>query len=175
MDLQMPVMDGYTATNIIKNDTELKNIPVIALTASAMKHEKDKFVIVVNDLLLKPINKYELINILIKYLPFERITENKKLKPLNIDILPPLDMPLKIPIEIKAELLRKFTPRITKLQKSLNFDELIIFGNDFEDFIEKNEIIQIKEHCLLLKDQIASYNIEQIIYSLKRLSTYLNS
>ena len=63
MDLQMPVMDGYTATNIIKNDTELKNIPVIALTASAMKHEKDKFGIVVNDLLLKPINKYELIRV----------------------------------------------------------------------------------------------------------------
>ena len=174
MDLQMPVLDGYTATNIIKNDLELKNIPIIALTASGMKHEKDKISFVVDDLLLKPINKYELIELLIKYLPYDQIGEDKKIKNLNSTIFSPLNTPLKIPIEIKTELIRKFLPQLTKLQKTLNFDELIIFGHDLEIFIEKNDIVELKEHCTLLKEQIAAYNVEKIDNTLRKLSTCFN-
>jgi CheY-like chemotaxis protein len=35
MDMSLPVMDGWEATEIIKNDTTTQNIPVIALTAHA--------------------------------------------------------------------------------------------------------------------------------------------
>jgi CheY-like chemotaxis protein len=37
----MPVMDGYEATKIIKEDARTKNIPVIAVTAKAMQADKD--------------------------------------------------------------------------------------------------------------------------------------
>lgn len=49
MDLQMPVMDGFTAINILKSDNDFKQIPIIILTASAMKHEKDKLGSMAND------------------------------------------------------------------------------------------------------------------------------
>ena len=42
MDLNLPEMDGITATKIIKSDEESKNIPVIALTASAMKGDEER-------------------------------------------------------------------------------------------------------------------------------------
>lgn len=42
MDLHLPEMDGITATRIIKSDERNKSIPVLALTASAMKGEEDK-------------------------------------------------------------------------------------------------------------------------------------
>jgi PAS domain S-box-containing protein len=41
MDLQMPEMDGYTATKYIRNEMKL-SVPVIAMTASALKGEKTK-------------------------------------------------------------------------------------------------------------------------------------
>ena len=41
MDLSLPVMDGWTATKIIKGDYKTKHIPVIALSAHAMEEHKD--------------------------------------------------------------------------------------------------------------------------------------
>jgi len=43
MDVQMPVMDGYTATREIRNlKSEIRNVPVIAMTAHAMAGDEDK-------------------------------------------------------------------------------------------------------------------------------------
>ncbi|NDU85493.1 MAG: response regulator [Ferrovum sp.] len=42
MDLRMPVMDGRDAMNLIKANKLTQHIPVIALTASAMKGERER-------------------------------------------------------------------------------------------------------------------------------------
>ena len=42
MDLQMPVMDGYEATEIIKSKPEFKDIPIFALTAHAFTEERER-------------------------------------------------------------------------------------------------------------------------------------
>jgi signal transduction histidine kinase/DNA-binding response OmpR family regulator/HPt (histidine-containing phosphotransfer) domain-containing protein len=39
MDLQMPEMNGFEATKIIKSDPEFKSLPVLAMTANVMKHD----------------------------------------------------------------------------------------------------------------------------------------
>ena len=44
MDLHLPEMDGITATRIIKADERNSHIPVLALTASAMKGEEHKLI-----------------------------------------------------------------------------------------------------------------------------------
>jgi PAS domain S-box-containing protein len=67
MDIQMPEMDGYEATRIIK---EMKpGLPVIAQTAYAMAEEKNKIIEAgCDDYLSKPIRQKELFHILSKYL-----------------------------------------------------------------------------------------------------------
>ncbi len=42
LDMMMPVMDGYETLKVLKERGSLKNIPVIAVTARAMKGDKEK-------------------------------------------------------------------------------------------------------------------------------------
>jgi CheY-like chemotaxis protein len=42
MDIGMPVMDGYEATERLKADPGLASVPVVALSAHAMEHEKER-------------------------------------------------------------------------------------------------------------------------------------
>jgi len=42
MDIQLPGMDGLSATKIIKEDPSLKDIPIVALTSYAMQGDEEK-------------------------------------------------------------------------------------------------------------------------------------
>ncbi len=70
MDLKMPVMNGYQASKIFKNTARLKNIPIIAVTASAMKHKELEIYELCDDYLQKPFSKLDLIIKLVKYLKY---------------------------------------------------------------------------------------------------------
>lgn len=71
MDIQMPVMDGYTATQKIRKlDETLKaDIPIIAMTANAFAEDREKALAVgMNEHIAKPIDMNTLIPVLQRYL-----------------------------------------------------------------------------------------------------------
>lgn len=68
MDLQMPKMDGYQATEIIRQHSQWDNIPIIAMTAHTISEEIKKFQTTGMDgYITKPIEPDELTKVLIKY------------------------------------------------------------------------------------------------------------
>ena len=71
MDIQMPIMDGYTATQKIRRleDPAKANIPIIAMTANAFAEDRQKALDAgMNDHVAKPIDMNKLIPTLLKYL-----------------------------------------------------------------------------------------------------------
>lgn len=68
MDLSLPKMDGWTATRKIKAQQDLHHIPIIALTAHAMKGDRERAIEAgCDDYISKPINLQELAVKLDKY------------------------------------------------------------------------------------------------------------
>ena len=71
MDLEMPVMDGYTATQKIRElkPSKFKELPIIALSASAISDFRIKAIKVgMNEFVTKPFNPGELHNVISRFL-----------------------------------------------------------------------------------------------------------
>ncbi len=83
MDIRMPVMSGKQALEELRRSNSTKHIPVVAITASVMKEEREKFMKQgFNGFLQKPVKSSNLFRELTKYLNFvEREKANEKEKP----------------------------------------------------------------------------------------------
>jgi len=70
LDIGLPGIDGIEVVGRVKADPELRHIPVIALTASAMRGDKERFIEAgCDDYLSKPIQAMELINKVASHYP----------------------------------------------------------------------------------------------------------
>jgi len=62
MDINMPIMDGITATRILKTDDKTSHITIIAVTALAMKGDKERILNAgCDDYIVKPVRYRELL------------------------------------------------------------------------------------------------------------------
>jgi len=86
MDIQMPFMDGYEATKIIREED--KYIPIVALTANAMKEDMEKSAQAgINAHLNKPIEVEKLYKILLRYISKENLEKKSSLNGVLRDTL----------------------------------------------------------------------------------------
>ena len=70
LDMKMPVMDGYQASTILKQEPELRQIPIVAITASALKQDEERIASLCNGYLRKPVLRSDLILMTMRYLPY---------------------------------------------------------------------------------------------------------
>ncbi len=102
MDCQMPVMDGYEATEQIRKDPQYEKLPIIAMTANAIEGERDKcFTAGMNDYVSKPIDIESFLQTLCLWMPLTRQIQpeetaegNPSLEPKRNDmaVLPEFEM-----------------------------------------------------------------------------------
>ncbi|RXK06802.1 hypothetical protein CRV07_05060 [Halarcobacter ebronensis] len=161
MDLRMPVMDGYEAVTKIKEDKKLKEIPVVALTASVMGKDLQKVSEYGFDgYLRKPVVLKDLIEELAKYLKYSFKTNSSSVetKEKKID---------------KNSLIKV----ISILEEDLKEDwQEIKDGGDFtliEQFAKRVEAIALEYDIYILKDysdemlkDIEAFDIEKVDFLL---------
>ncbi len=146
LDLKMPVMSGYEVANILKKDSDIKDIPIIVLTASSMKHDEPRIHKFADAYLRKPTTKSRLIQEMIKFLPYktieektkssleeEKITDQEIIKRINSDIIPIID---KLETRLSIRNLEILTRNCRKIGEELNCKLLLEHANKLASYLE---------------------------------------
>jgi two-component system, sensor histidine kinase and response regulator len=111
MDIQMPEMDGYEATRIIRQDPESGNVPIIAMTANAMTGDREKCLEAgMNDHIAKPISMESLFETLAEWV------STTKARPLQTSVDP-------LKTEDSTDILPQTLPGINLEKGLLNVDD----------------------------------------------------
>jgi PAS domain S-box-containing protein len=83
MDLQMPVMDGFAATKIIRNDLSLTQLRIVAMTANAMTSDREACLAAgMNDHVGKPFDINDLVHVLRRQMQWGDL----QLAPVNVEL-----------------------------------------------------------------------------------------
>jgi two-component system sensor histidine kinase/response regulator len=158
MDIQMPEMDGYEATRIIRKDSKFKSMPIIAMTAHAMKGDEEKCLKAGMDgYVSKPISQDRLFHTIWKSMK----NQEKALYPRKPEVTDDIDMTV-----AQTEELPERLPgiNIQDALNALNIDKHI-FKHILIGFLKTN-----KESANKIRNAFDKKNMEllvQLAHSLK--------
>jgi two-component system sensor histidine kinase EvgS len=170
MDVKMPIIDGIEATQIIKNTEELKDIQIIAFSASNIFDRlEDKYLEMYAGLLSKPVLVDELYAIAAKFLPHQL----KPKKPLDNNARLKRLMHFKndrtfVTPEIIERLTTVFKPRCLLLLNSNSMNEILEFTDDLIKFAEENKLAQLLSYAQNIKQAGRSFNTQKVHSLLKQ-------
>ena len=162
MDIKMPNLNGLEAAEKIKQIDKLKNIPIIAITASLdNKTHKTLKPPLFEKFLIKPFEPMDLLKILSEYLPFEQ-------KEINFDNKNKLFISSLSDDEIKL-IKKEFYNKIEKISETMIIDDISNFADDIIKFGQNNNLKNIIEFGENLKKDSDNFMIEEITKNLKIL------
>lgn len=173
MDIRMPGMTGYEATELIKTSTQKAIPPVVALTASTMKSDLERLRALFDGYLRKPVQKRSLINELIKFIPYESV--DKQLE-INYIENKPNDKDINVEIDPQIKLLfrNKFFQEIDNQINSMIIDSLEELAQNLSNFAQEHNLKQLTNKTDELKNSIESFEIARIQSSLNAINSLFN-
>lgn len=154
MDIRMPNMDGWEAIRIIREELHL-SVPVVAVTASVMKHDHTKLSAVFDTILEKPINRHALLSTIARFIPSAYAVESPK-------VLDSVDVGTEDKIENIIDELRALSPNALEALRSGDMEKVTYFGETIERLGSQNSIQRVVEFGKSLKEATEGFDIESV-------------
>jgi signal transduction histidine kinase/CheY-like chemotaxis protein len=162
MDIRMPGINGFDATELIKQDKELKNIPVIAFTGSTLKDHNSRINNLFDGFLQKPVFKKDLEAVLKRFLKFSYAEEDSEIKPVE-EIHQEISAGcLKALPKVLEESRNYFWQKWEELKNSLVIFEIKSFNDELKKMASGYSCNPILNYCEELEKGIESIDIELI-------------
>lgn len=163
MDLRMPEMNGYEATRFLRDQAAANHIPIIAFTASSMKHDDKLINELFDEYLRKPIGRNELVHCLAKFLPHS-VSETLAIKETETVVNPDYS-----PEQLHAfmQLFDKhLLAQFNELKIYFDSDLLSQFVKETEHFCRQyaiSELLPVLEKLEQAREQMDFASYEQLI------------
>ncbi len=168
MDINMPVMNGVQAISKLRQSDETKPIPIIALTAYAMKEQTRSLEKITNGYLKKPVSKQDLINMIARFLKNEQnqsaqdITSDKQ-KSLIDRMKEYMEKKEKLPEQLIQILKQQIIPLFEKVSVEINMEDIEDFAIKIKVIGRKYEIPPLLELSRQLLNSAESFDFEEIL------------
>ena len=168
MDIQMPILDGYKAAELIKEDEITKNINIVALTAFSLNIQASKIQKLFSGYLRKPVSKQILFNELKKHLSY---TQNSKQEEASISKsdFSVLQIPEDLLHKMKTDLMEKWE----YLQTSMLIDEVMDFASCVIEAGLQYEVNDIIKYGKDLYDDADKFRISSMNEKLKLFPKFI--
>ncbi len=166
LDMKMPVADGYQATQQLKSDPKTGNIPIIAVTASAMKEAERRIRSICDGYLRKPINKQELLTALKRFLPHQIEVEGEGVERL----LPDSEEGMDREPEGLAELIEQMERRKQvwkELSETLTVNDIERFAAELRDLGEAHHYPPLSRWGRRLETEAAVFDVDAMMKTLE--------
>ncbi|GJQ63317.1 MAG: hypothetical protein SCALA702_23700 [Melioribacteraceae bacterium] len=173
MDIRMPVLNGYEAIKRIRQTDGIKDSIVIAITASAMKEDKQKIDDAgFNGYLMKPVQKFELLGELKKYLAYE-VEDSQESESESDTVKEKI-----LSDEERAKLLERFDGDLSEVwEKALNnhyINDAVELADEIISISKKYKVNFLLDYGSELKFHAENFDIEQMEAALKRYSQVID-
>ena len=159
MDIAMPKMDGIESIELIKVYENLKDIPIIVISANLGPENEEKIKKIANGMMRKPVLQKDLITTIAKFLPHKIIVKEESPITDAVTILP-ADTP--IPPELEKVLREKYLPQVENLKDTMSIDEITNFAKEIKELAEKENCQTIATWSENLLIQAKSFNVSEI-------------
>lgn len=171
MDIRMPVMNGYKATRLLKEDPQLSHIPIIAVTASTMAGDREKINAAGFDgFLQKPMSRSELLREIARFLP-QAAPHVPGAEPETAEGTPETVTPPAVSSENRLALLelldKELTPRWESVGRIGSFEQIEAFGRQLEELGRQYALDMLSNYGRSLHHHAESFDVEKMRMTLK--------
>jgi signal transduction histidine kinase/CheY-like chemotaxis protein len=169
MDAKMPVIDGIEATKIIKNDEELRDIKIIAFSASNIFDSLEKEEVqLFAGLLTKPINIEELFDKVKEVLPHKSKSgqtlpgheSNTMINGLSASFL-------KLSTQQKDKISEQFNHKWAETFRTNSMNKILIFTAELKQFAIENQLDELRVYTEKIEEAGSAFDIDTIKNLLK--------
>jgi CheY-like chemotaxis protein len=166
MDMRMPELDGHATTQRLKANAALKDIPIIAVTASSFREEEAKARRICDGFIRKPFNRAELIAELKRFLtPLTQLATETK----PATVVAPAAVPAPISAnalarrpEILAKLREQEQLVWPKLVRTLPMAKVEEFARRLKEWAQEGEWVALKDYAETLEQQAQEFDLDKL-------------
>ena len=178
MDLQMPIMSGERATEIIRNELKI-DTPIIALTANTFLKELEKHIALgMNNFIIKPFEEIHFLKTIIQEITKkQQLIENEQLYNLtrlhemangNLDFVPNM-------LKLFLNLTPKYIELINESSKKNDLETIKKTAHKIKPTITNLGIISLKEDILILETwDEQNHSIEDFKKTINKVCSVIN-
>ena len=176
MDMRMPELDGYAATVRLKANAALKDIPVIAVTASSFREEEARARKACDGFIRKPFNRAELIAELKRFLTPAAHPAPADESPVPVQAAGPASkvVPEQV-IERRPELIARLRQELStvwpRLCRDMDTGDIEEFARRLQAWAGEGQYPTLQEYAAALLRYVEAFDVDQLTRTLRNFPT----